>query len=165
MLQPYFPGMIRPIARNFFTIIAVVDPAAPESLNIIKTAHALYAHQVPVRIGFVFVVNDDKTVSGKDDVGVALLNLYNFAKIDKSPAKAINLLTKCIETYNGRPTVDDVHKFFKKYFSDQEIDDVFAADSDYDTGRSVSFSLTIKINDFALARKGFCGTLWSWSCT
>jgi UDP-glucose:glycoprotein glucosyltransferase len=136
MLQPYFPGMIRPIARNLFTIIAIVDPAVPESLNILKTAHAFYAHQVPVRIGFIFIVNDDKNVSGKDDVGVALLNLYNFAKIDKTPAKAINLMTKCIETYNGRPTVEDVHKFFKKYFSDQEIDDVFAADSDYDTGRS-----------------------------
>uniref|UniRef100_A0A914YQY2 UDP-glucose:glycoprotein glucosyltransferase n=1 Tax=Panagrolaimus superbus TaxID=310955 RepID=A0A914YQY2_9BILA len=136
MLQPYFPGMIRPIARNFFTIIVIVDPAAPESLNIIKTAHALYSHQVPVRIGFIFIVNDDKSVSGKDDVGVALLNLYNFAKTDKTPAKAINLMTKCIETYNGRPTVVDVHQFFKKYFSDQEVDDVFAADSDYDTGRS-----------------------------
>ena len=140
MLQPYFPGMIRPIARNIFTLIAIVDPAAPESLNVIKTAHALFAHQVPVRVGFIFVVNDDKTVSGKEDVGVALFNVYNFAKIEKSPSKAINLMTKCIETYAGRPTVDDVHTFFKKYFTDIEIDDVFAVDSDYDTGRSVSAS-------------------------
>jgi len=135
MLQPYFPGMIRPIARNIFTLIIVVDPAAPESLNLIKTAHTFFVHQVPLRIGFVFVVNDDKEVSGKDDVGVALLNLFNFAKIEKNSAKAINLLTKCIESFGGRPTVADVHKFFKKTFSDQEIDDIFGKDSDYDTGR------------------------------
>lgn len=136
MLQPYFPGMLRPIARNLFTLIIVVDPASPESLNLIKTAHQFFVHQVPLRIGFIFVVNDDKSVSGKDDVGVALLNLYNFAKTDKTPAKAINLLTKCIETYNGKPTVSDVHHFFKKTFKDQEIDDVFSLDSDYDTGRT-----------------------------
>ncbi|KAE9555965.1 hypothetical protein FO519_000821 [Halicephalobus sp. NKZ332] len=136
MLQPYFPGMIRPIARNIFTLIIVVDPAAPESLNLIKTAHTFFVHQVPLRIGFVFAVNDGKEVSGKTDVGVALLNLFNFAKIEKNSAKAINLMTKCIETFGGRPSVADVHKFFKKMFPDQEVDDVFGKDSDYDTGRA-----------------------------
>uniref|UniRef100_A0A7E4VIA0 UDP-glucose:glycoprotein glucosyltransferase n=1 Tax=Panagrellus redivivus TaxID=6233 RepID=A0A7E4VIA0_PANRE len=135
MLQPYFPGMLRPIARNFFTLIAVVDPLQPESWNIIKTAHAFYSHQVPLRIGFVFVVNDDKTVTGKTDPAVALLNLYNFAKADRTPAKAINLMSKCIESLNGKLTVEGIHRFFKKTFKDIEIDDVFGPDSDYDTGR------------------------------
>lgn len=104
------------------------------------------------RIGFIFVVNDDKAVSGKTDVGVALLNLYNFAKIDKTPAKAIHLLTKVssspkslfkqvFQLYDSAKgeqlTVEDVHKFFRKTFPDQEVDDVFSVDSDYDTGRTV----------------------------
>lgn len=102
MLQPYFPGMIRPIARNFFTLIAVIDPAAPESRHIMKIMHSFYVHQVPLRLGFVFVVNDDKTVSGKEDVGVALLNLYNFAKMDRTPAKAIHLVAQFLGELQGK---------------------------------------------------------------
>lgn len=45
----------------------------------------------------MFVVNEDKTKSGKDDTSIALLNFYNFAKSDKnSAAKAVNLLIKVI---------------------------------------------------------------------
>lgn len=40
--------------------------------------------------------------------------------------------------YSGNElTVENVYKFFKKRFPDQFIDDVFEADSDYDTGRTV----------------------------
>lgn len=36
-------------------------------------------------------------------------------------------------------TVKKIHSFFKKKFPDVEINDVFALDSDYDTGRTVRF--------------------------
>lgn len=95
LLQPYFPGMIRPIARNLFTMICVVDPATSEGQDLMKISHSLFVHQVPLRIGFVFALSDESEgKSGMEDVGVAILNLYNFAKTDKSPAKAINLVTK-----------------------------------------------------------------------
>lgn len=43
----------------------------------------------------MFVVNQDKSVSGINDPGVALLNLYNFAKLDRnSAAKALDLVIK-----------------------------------------------------------------------
>jgi hypothetical protein len=91
------------------------------------------------RIGYVFIVNPDKTVSGMTDPGVALLNLYNFAKTDKnSPAKALDLLVKTIENAGNELTVEKIHSFFKKKFPDVNIEDVFALDSDYDTGRTVS---------------------------
>uniref|UniRef100_A0A915CUW8 UDP-glucose:glycoprotein glucosyltransferase n=1 Tax=Ditylenchus dipsaci TaxID=166011 RepID=A0A915CUW8_9BILA len=134
LLQPYFPGMIRPIARNLFTMICVLDPAGQETRSLLKISHSLFMHQNC----FVFVVDDDAVgKSGKDHVGVAILNLYNFAKSDKTAAKAIHLLTKLLEEYTGDDlTVTNVHKFFKKHFPDQDIDDVFQADSDYDTGRT-----------------------------
>lgn len=60
-----------------------------------SVAHSLFVHKVPIRIGFVFVVNPEKTATGLNDPGVALLNLYNFAKTDKnSPAKALDLVIK-----------------------------------------------------------------------
>ncbi|CAD5229283.1 unnamed protein product [Bursaphelenchus okinawaensis] len=137
LLQPTYMGMLRPIARNFFTLIFVVDPASPEAKNLLSVGHSLYIHRVPIRIGYVFVVNDDKTVSGLTDTGVALLNLYNFAKSDrKSVPKAIDLLVKCLEIISSNPSAEAVHNFFKKKFHGEDINDVFQADSDYDTGRT-----------------------------
>lgn len=139
LLQPTYMGMMRPIARNFFTLIFVVDPTHPSARNLLSVGHSLYMHRVPIRIGFVFTVNDNKTVSGLEDAGVALLNLYNFAKSDKeSVPKATDLLLKALQTLEQPITAKAVHKFFSKKFPDQDINDVFQADSDYDTGRTVS---------------------------
>jgi UDP-glucose:glycoprotein glucosyltransferase len=141
LLQPTYMGMLRPIARNFFTLIFVVDPAAPESKSLMSVGHSLFVHKVPIRIGFVFVVNPEKTATGLNDVGVALLNLYNFAKIDKnSPAKALDLLIKTIDDAGNELSVKKIHNFLKKKFPDVDINDVFSLDSDYDTGRTAGNS-------------------------
>lgn len=42
----------------------------------------------------VFVVNDDKSLSGFEDASVAMLNYYNFVKIDQNVPKAIHALVK-----------------------------------------------------------------------
>lgn len=49
LLQPYFPGMIRPIARNLFTMVCIVDPSQPASWPLIRIAFSLYTHQVALR--------------------------------------------------------------------------------------------------------------------
>ncbi|KAI6232348.1 UDP-glucose:glycoprotein glucosyltransferase 1 [Aphelenchoides besseyi] len=136
LLQPTYMGMLRPIARNFFTLIFIVDPAAAESKSLMSVGHSLYIHKVPIRIGFVFVVNQDKSANGMNDVGVALLNLYNFAKGDRnSAAKALDLMVKTLDYAEGNLTPDRIHQFFKKKFPDVSISDVFDKNSDYDTGR------------------------------
>ncbi|KAI6191748.1 UDP-glucose:glycoprotein glucosyltransferase 1 [Aphelenchoides bicaudatus] len=137
LLQPTYMGMLRPIARNFFTLIFVVDPADPASKSLMNVGHSLFVHKVPIRIGYIFVVNQHKTVSGMNDPGVALLNLYNFAKSDRnSAAKALDLVVKTIENAGSELTVGKIHTFFKKKFPDINIEDVFTLDSDYDSGRS-----------------------------
>lgn len=95
-------GMLRPIARNFFTLIFVVDPADPVSKTLMSVGHSLFVHKVPIRIGFVFVVDQDKSATGMNDPGIALLNLYNFAKSDRnSPVKALDLVVKvCLIFYS-----------------------------------------------------------------
>jgi hypothetical protein len=112
LLQPYFPGMIRPIARNLFTIVRLpgpcqaipliqvcfLDPAAPESRPILRSLLSLYAHNVPLRIGFLFVTNDSATASGKDDLGIGLFNAFQFVKAEKSAPKALHFLQRV-----GRP--------------------------------------------------------------
>uniref|UniRef100_A0A183CTP1 Thioredoxin_14 domain-containing protein n=1 Tax=Globodera pallida TaxID=36090 RepID=A0A183CTP1_GLOPA len=48
LLQPYFPGMLRPIARNLFTLVCLIDPASPASWPLIRSAYSLFVHQVPL---------------------------------------------------------------------------------------------------------------------
>lgn len=42
--------------------------------------------------GFVFKVNDDKDVDGREDVGVAVIRAYNFAKEELKPDQAFSFL-------------------------------------------------------------------------
>uniref|UniRef100_A0A914V212 UDP-glucose:glycoprotein glucosyltransferase 1 n=1 Tax=Plectus sambesii TaxID=2011161 RepID=A0A914V212_9BILA len=137
MLQPYFPGMIRPIARNFFTLVFIVDPSTRESRNLLKIAYSFYNHEIPIRIGLVFAVNTNKEVSGMDDAGVALLNIYNFVKVDKKADVALKALTQIFDELPDRDvlTPDDVVKHFTKKYPDEDADLVFGVNSDYDNGR------------------------------
>lgn len=89
----------------------------------------------------MFVLDEEganKKTSGLEHLGVALLNLYNFAKSDKgSPAKAIAALLKLYgDVPSEKMAVESVHSFFRQHYSDQSIDDVFGPESDYDEGRA-----------------------------
>jgi UDP-glucose:glycoprotein glucosyltransferase len=69
-----------------------VDPASADARSVLKTVFSLYAHNVPLRIGLIFVVDDSPNANGKNDVGVALYNIFQFVKTEKSPAKAAHFL-------------------------------------------------------------------------
>ncbi|OUC41333.1 LAO/AO transport system ATPase [Trichinella nativa] len=136
ILQPYFPGMIRPIAKNFFTLIFVLRLGDRESQNLLSTAYQMYEHVLPIRIGFIFVVNNDKSVSGYDDAGVAMLNAFNFIKEDRSVSKAIMFLIKIYNTVMRETiSVEDVHKLFKSSYRDENLKSVFNSE-EYNQGRS-----------------------------
>ena len=51
ILRPTYPGMLRSIAKNFFNLVFVIDPAKEESQSLLKTAESFYVNDVPVRIG------------------------------------------------------------------------------------------------------------------
>ncbi|CAI4233074.1 unnamed protein product [Auanema sp. JU1783] len=139
MLQPYYPGMIRPIARNLFTLVFVVNPAEKESRNLLRIALSFYQHEIPLRIGVVFAVNNEKDVSGKDDAGVAILNLFNFLTVDSSVKDALRTINKLLDQYRTRPTisVEDIKSWFESNYSDADFEEVFGPNTDYDKGRSV----------------------------
>lgn len=80
----------------------------------------------------VFVVNPDKKVTGKDDPGIAILNLYNFVKSDKEPAKALRFISDMSDDLEQREiTSADVIQYFKKKYPDEDESLVFGADTDY----------------------------------
>ncbi|KAL3084473.1 hypothetical protein niasHS_009244 [Heterodera schachtii] len=141
LLQPYFPGMMRPIARNLFTLVCVLEPGSPASWPLFRMAHSLFLHQVPLRIGFVFVLNDSSAVNGLNDLGHAIHNVYQFVKMDKGPAGALLFLKKMLDQIapsTGSAATDkivaDVHAYFLRHHTDQEVADVFGPDSDYAGG-------------------------------
>ena len=53
LLRPSFPGMLRSIRKNFFHMVVYCDPAAPESIPVVRMAESFYTHRAPTKIGFV----------------------------------------------------------------------------------------------------------------
>ncbi|EYC38866.1 hypothetical protein Y032_0689g1552, partial [Ancylostoma ceylanicum] len=137
LLEPYYPGMIRPIARNLFNLIFVVDPAERRSRNLMKIAYSFFKHDIPLRIGLIFAVNNDKNASGLNDSGVALLNLFNFLAIDSSNHEALKLINEMLDQYRTQDEIDpsDIKTWFESNYGDADYLDVFGPKSDYDNGR------------------------------
>ena len=51
-------------------------------------------NDIPIRVGLVFVVNNEDEVDGRQDAGVGMMRAFNFAMIEGSSAKALDLLIK-----------------------------------------------------------------------
>ncbi len=51
ILRPTYPGMTRSIARNFFNLVFMVEPAKAEAQVLLKTAESFFVNDIPVRIG------------------------------------------------------------------------------------------------------------------
>ncbi|TRY97087.1 hypothetical protein DNTS_027277 [Danionella cerebrum] len=88
LLRATFPGVIRQIRRNFFNLVLFLDPAQEDSVELVKLAELFYKHNIPLRIGFVLVVNADEEVDGYSDAGVALFRLLNYISEEYDEAQA-----------------------------------------------------------------------------
>ncbi|KAM4046531.1 UDP-glucose:glycoprotein glucosyltransferase 2 [Anomaloglossus baeobatrachus] len=130
LLRPVFPGAIRPIRRNFFSLVLVLDPAQDYAADYVKLAELFYQHNVPLRIGFVFVGSSDETV---EDAGAALWRAFNYMA-DESDAS--HAFTSLISMYNkvhdgGALTVDIVKAVLKYQFPLADVESVLGLNSEY----------------------------------
>ncbi|EGT33218.1 hypothetical protein CAEBREN_25473 [Caenorhabditis brenneri] len=145
MLQPYYPGMIRPIARNLFSLVFVVDPSTPEGRKFLRIGQTFNSHDIAMRIGYIFVVNQDPKVGGDSDLGVGLLNLFNYVSIDSSNTDALKVLNTFLDNYRSQePTIADLKSFFEARYSDASFKEVFGVESDYDKGRRHGYEFVQK---------------------
>ncbi|GMR33603.1 hypothetical protein PMAYCL1PPCAC_03798, partial [Pristionchus mayeri] len=135
MLQPYYPGMIRPIARNFFTLVAVIDPTDATSRDLIQSMYMFTKHDVPLRLGLVFSVSDDPAISGRNDAGVAALNLFNYVKDNYDVMQAIQALAKVFSQLGDKFSTEGVKSFFTASYRG-DYDEVFGPESEYGAGRN-----------------------------
>uniref|UniRef100_A0A914RA00 UGGT thioredoxin-like domain-containing protein n=1 Tax=Parascaris equorum TaxID=6256 RepID=A0A914RA00_PAREQ len=98
---------VDPLDKEYLTILLNIEQtddrssyaldfrnAFPEYLNNLDTnsQYRQWGNSVKLILGVVFVVNDDKSLSGFEDASVAMLNYYNFVKIDQNVPKAIHAL-------------------------------------------------------------------------
>ncbi|KAL2081652.1 hypothetical protein ACEWY4_023505 [Coilia grayii] len=137
LLRATFPGVIRQIRRNFFSLVLFLDPTQEDSTELVKLAELFYKHKIPLRIGFVFVVNTDDKVDGFSDAGVAFCRLWNYIEEEYDISQAF---LSTISMYNkvdvGETlSAETVSAYLKRKFPKANAAKILGVDSAYDEKR------------------------------
>ncbi|XP_062861510.1 UDP-glucose:glycoprotein glucosyltransferase 2 [Trichomycterus rosablanca] len=137
LLRATFPGVIRQIRRNLFNLVLFLDPAQEDSIELVKLAELFYKHKIPLRIGFVLIVNNDEKVDGYEDAGVALFRVLNYITEEYDVTQA---LLSMVSMYNkvdvgDSLTVGTVTAYLKKKFPKANAAKIIGVDSSYDHKR------------------------------
>ncbi|XP_036314767.1 UDP-glucose:glycoprotein glucosyltransferase 2 [Pipistrellus kuhlii] len=142
LLKSVFPGKIPSIRRNFHNLVLFIDPAQEYTLDFIKLAKLLYYHKIPLRIGFVFIVNTDDEVDGTNDAGVALWRAFNYIAKEHDVSQAFISITHMYQKVKNRNilTVDNVKSVLQDKFPHANISDILGMDSRYDNKRKAGAS-------------------------
>ncbi|XP_077554205.1 UDP-glucose-glycoprotein glucosyltransferase isoform X3 [Haemaphysalis longicornis] len=145
MLRPTYPGMLRHVRKNLYNLVVVVDPSKENAKEILKLCESFYVHRAPLRIGLVFAVNPDMSVTGNKDAGVAMLNAFNFISQNTVPYDGLSFITDVYAAAKNDPvTVETVIAQFKLKFPGEDLELIFGEDSDYDTGRKLAWEFVNK---------------------
>ncbi|XP_032133395.1 UDP-glucose:glycoprotein glucosyltransferase 2 isoform X5 [Sapajus apella] len=142
LLKPVFPGSIPSIRRNFHNLVLFIDPAQEYSLDFIKLADLLYYHKVPLRIGFVFILNTDDEVDGANDAGVALWRAFNYIAEEYDISEAFASIVHVYKKVKDKNilTVDNVRSVLQNKFPQANIWDILGIHSKYDEERKAGAS-------------------------
>ncbi|KAF5892752.1 UDP-glucose:glycoprotein glucosyltransferase 2-like isoform X1, partial [Clarias magur] len=137
LLRATFPGVIRQIRRNFFSLVLFLDPVQEDSIELVKLAELFYKHKIPLRIGFVFVVNTDEKVDGYADAGVAFFRVFNYIAEEYDTTQAF---LSTVSMYNkvdagDSLSVETVMAYLKKKFPKANAAKILEVDSSYDDER------------------------------
>ncbi|XP_055398830.1 UDP-glucose:glycoprotein glucosyltransferase 2 isoform X1 [Bubalus kerabau] len=137
LLKPVFPGSIPFIRRNFHNLVLFIDPAQEYTVDFIKVAELFYHHKIPLRIGFVFIVNTDDEVDGKNDVGVALWRAFNYIAEENGVSQAFMFIVHVYQEVENHKilTVNNVKRVLQNKFPHANIWDILGIDSKYDGER------------------------------
>lgn len=153
LLRPTFPGMLRNIRRNMYNLVLIIDPLSELSKPLLSTVEALHSHSAPIRVGFVFLTNSNKLLTGFNDPSIAVNNAYHYLADTKGHKHAVEFLSSLLSYKKNKDntkyklSVDDIKKLLLKRDSSANIDYIFDEESEYDVGRYLA-------NDF-IKRTGF----------
>ncbi|XP_011341647.1 UDP-glucose:glycoprotein glucosyltransferase isoform X1 [Ooceraea biroi] len=139
LLRPTFPGMLRNIRRNLYNLVLIIDPLNEESMSLVTLAQSLYAHSAPLRVGFVFVMNHNTSLTGLTDARVAVNNAYHYFVDTRSAKEALHFLAE-LGNYIGPDgaDVEDIKKVIKSKDSSANVNYILGDESEYDVGRHLA---------------------------
>ncbi|KAM9343363.1 UDP-glucose:glycoprotein glucosyltransferase 2 [Pholidichthys leucotaenia] len=137
LLRATFPGVIRQIRRNFFNLVLFLDPLQEESVELLKLAELFYKHKIPLRIGFVFVVNTKDEIDGFSDAGVGFYRLLNYIADEYDLPQALMSVVSLYNKVDVGETLsaDTISAFLKRKFPKANAERILGLDSEYDYKR------------------------------
>ncbi|XP_063160721.1 UDP-glucose:glycoprotein glucosyltransferase 2 [Candoia aspera] len=137
LLRPAYAGMMRQIRRNLYNMVLFIDPLQEEAAGFMKLIEIIYTQKVPLRIGFVFILNTDEVVDGNEDAGVALWRAFNYVTdevdIPQAFVSTINMYREVKD--GGTLSVDHVKRVLRRQFPHADMEEILGVDSDYDDKR------------------------------
>jgi UDP-glucose:glycoprotein glucosyltransferase len=103
LLRNNFFGGLRTIRKNLYNLVVIIDPSQIEtSYELMKNLEAYFVHELPIRIGLIFITSDEYSI-----------NLYRafryLLKYNGNPTRALAFLN---ELYKSQST--DVKQTFSK---------------------------------------------------
>ncbi|XP_041954806.1 UDP-glucose:glycoprotein glucosyltransferase 1 isoform X1 [Alosa sapidissima] len=137
LLRPTFPGVIRQIRKNFHNLVIILDPNQENSAELLSVAEMFYSNNIPLRIGLVFVVNDEEDVDGMQDAGVAMLRAFNYIADEVDNQQAFDAIISMLNRVpkGGNLKVEHVVGVLEKSYPYVEVSSILGADSAYDKNR------------------------------
>uniref|UniRef100_A0A4W6FZU3 UDP-glucose ceramide glucosyltransferase-like 1 n=1 Tax=Lates calcarifer TaxID=8187 RepID=A0A4W6FZU3_LATCA len=137
LLRATFPGVIRQVRRNFFNLVLFLDPVQEESIELVKLAELFYKHKIPLRIGFVFVVNTKDEIDGFSDAGVGFYRLLNYIADEYDLSQALMSMVSLYNRVDVGETlsVDTLSAYLKRKFPKASAERILGVESEYDDKR------------------------------
>ncbi|XP_051016927.1 UDP-glucose:glycoprotein glucosyltransferase 2 [Acomys russatus] len=142
LLKPVVDGTVPFIRRNFHNLVLFIDPAQEYTLDFISLAEFFYYNEIPLRIGFVFILTMDKEVDATADAAVALWRAFSYIEEEYGVSEAFISMTQMYEKMKDRRilTVDNVKSILQDKYPSADILDILGTHSKYDSGRTAGAS-------------------------
>uniref|UniRef100_G3UPU7 Uncharacterized protein n=1 Tax=Meleagris gallopavo TaxID=9103 RepID=G3UPU7_MELGA len=137
LLKPTFPGVIPQIRRNLYNLVLFVDPVQEDTDDYMKLVELFYHHNVPLRIGFVFILNTEEEIDGNEDAGIALWRTFNYVTEESDNFQATNCIIHMYhEVKDGNVlTVNHVKNILRREYPHADVQSILGVHSEYDEGR------------------------------
>uniref|UniRef100_A0A8B9QMG8 UDP-glucose glycoprotein glucosyltransferase 2 n=1 Tax=Apteryx owenii TaxID=8824 RepID=A0A8B9QMG8_APTOW len=132
LLKPAFPGVIQQIRRNLYNLVLFIDPIQEDTNDYMKLAELFSHHNVPLRIGFVFILSTQEEIDGNEDAGVALWRTFNYIAKETDTSQAF---TSIINVNGNVLTVNHVKNVLRHEFPHADVQSILGVHSEYDEGR------------------------------
>ncbi|XP_063005624.1 UDP-glucose:glycoprotein glucosyltransferase 2 isoform X3 [Melospiza melodia melodia] len=137
LLKPSFPGFLHEIRRNLYNLVLFIDPIQEDTGDYMKLAELFYHHDVPLRIGIVFILSTQEEIDGNEDAGVALWRSFNYIAEESDTSQAfMSIINMYHEVKDGNVlTVDEVKHVLRSEYPHADVQSILAVRSEYDEGR------------------------------